>query len=272
MPDIGKLRQISQGEIRISSVTGAPVRPASVPRAQVVVRALPKLGAIRGDAELIHQWHVDERLVRDKLVENLPEYSTTARTIVTGANLTPTVTLDYTQYNYYTVLYGLAIPIYNTETKRKGRCDFGASVALHEIVEIPAGEIVTADGSTAYTSRNVTVTGHGSLGRELYWTSATGISVASNVTYGAYVTAQAPSVSSGVMTCKAPNYGIRGNTSQMTSAAWAEMTDIREQWILEVYRAPKGDTVDGWGLTSAGRWLMQRIREHQGKLYREGTT
>lgn len=201
--------------------------------------------AIRPDAELVQRWVVDERYVED-LAKTLPSYTTTATTLITGANLTPTITLDYTNYSYYYDFRALSIPIYSTTTKVKGRCDFTFATYHYDFVEIPANEIVSMDGSKAYTSRSVASTGAGSSGRTLYWTSATAIAVVTNTNYGPAQSAQAPTISSGVLTVKAPNYTIRGSTTYMTSSAWSSLTDIRYQWIAEVWRAPKGGTFDGW--------------------------
>ncbi len=213
---------------------------------------------MRPDAELVHSWSADELIVED-LELTLPAYATSAKTIRAGAALSPTITIDRDNYNYYVIMRGLSIPIYNTETKVKGRCEYGASSYLYEFVHIPANEIKTLDGSKAITSLGMTVTANGSVGRELYWSSATAITVAANVTYGAYVTGVAPTISGTTMTVKYPTYGIRGNTNQMSSGAWENMTDIREQYVVEVWRAKKG-TVDGWGLTTDIRSILADVR------------
>lgn len=218
----------------------------------------PQKYVIRPDAELLHRWTGDELIVAD-LGLTLPAYATSAKVIKTGAALSPTITVDYTNYDYYVTMRGLAIPIYNTTTKVKGRCDYGASGYLYELIVIPANEIQTLDGTKKYTSRNAVVTANGSVGREMYWTSATAIGLANNVTYGAYVTGQAPTISGTTLTVKAPVYGIRGHTSQMTSTAWGQMTDIREQYVIEVWRAPKDD-IEGWGLTTSIRDVVEAVQ------------
>lgn len=207
----------------------------------------PQNYIIRPDAELIQTWTADECIVAD-LGLTLPAYATSAKTIKTGATLSPTVSVDYTHYCYYVIMRGIAIPQYSTTTKQKGRCDFGASTYLYELVEIPANTIKTIDGTKTYTSRNALLQAS-NIGRELYWTSATAIGVNVNTTYGAYVAGQSPSISGTTLTIKAPNYGIRGHTTYMTSGAWGTMTDIREQYVIEVWRAPKGE-VDGWQMST----------------------
>lgn len=213
---------------------------------------------MRPDAELVHTYSADELLVEDRGVA-LPAYATSAKVLVTGANLTPTVTVDYSKYDYFITMRGLAIPQYNTTTKQKGRCDYGASSYLYELAVVPANEIKTIDGSKTYTSRNAVIAGHGNAGREVYWTSATAIGVANNVTYGAYCTGQTPTISGTTLTVKAPVYGIRGNTSQMTSGAWGTMTDIRFQWVIQVWRAPIAELA-GWEHTNAIRSIFEDVR------------
>lgn len=223
--------------------------------------AVVKQFGVRGDAELVQSYGADELLVED-LETALPAYSTTAKTIKTGASLTPTVTLDYANYNYYVVMRSLTIPIYNTTTMQKGRCDYTTNAYHYEIVEVPANEIQTIDrAKTVSTSRSVSVTSMGSVGREVYWTSASAVTFVTNSTYGAQCTGQAPTVSNGVLTVKAPNLTIRGSTTYMTSGAWGNMTDIRYQWVAEVWRVPKGNTTDGWQFTQNIRHVFANVRD-----------
>lgn len=213
---------------------------------------------MRPDAELVHTYSADELIVED-LGLTLPAYSTSAKVIKTGAALTPTVTVDYTHYDYFITMRGLTIPQYNTTTKQKGRCDYSATSYVYELAVVPANEIHTIDGTKTYTSRNAVITAHGSAGREVYWTSATAMTVANNATYGAYCTGQAPAISGTTLTIKAPVYGIRGNTNQMTSGAWGTMTDIREQWVIQVWRAPSAELA-GWEHTNAIRSIFEDVR------------
>lgn len=203
---------------------------------------------MRPDAELVQRWTGDEKVVED-LGLTLPAYATSAKTINTGAALSPVTAMDL-DYRYYVAYFCLSEPIYSTETKVKGRCEYGASAFIYEIALIPANAIQTLDGSKAYATRQIVAQSDGSIGRELYWTSATAIGVANNTTYGAYCSGQAPTISGTNLTVKAPIYGIRGNTTYMASGAWSSMTDIREQYVIEVWRAP-ADACDGWGLATA---------------------
>lgn len=225
--------------------------------AGVVTGSSPIPVVLRPDAELVQRWTGDEKIVED-LGLTKPAYKTSAQTIKTGAALSPVVAMDL-DYRYYVAYFCLSEPIYNTETKVKGRCEYDASTFLYEIALIPANAIQTLDGTKSFATRQLVAQSNGSIGREVYWTSATAIGVANNTTYGAYCSGQAPTISGTNLTVKAPIYGIRGNTTYMTSGAWSSMTDIREQWIVEVWRAP-AEACAGWGLATAMLDILEDVR------------
>lgn len=258
------VKRISQGTIHAVFVTGGTLHAVKADMAHVDYPFVPQLAVIRPDAELLHRWEADDLLIAD-LGKTLSAYSTKAKTLVTGTALAPTITMDFANYNYYVVMRGLGIPQYNTETKQAGRCDYCASAYLYEVVQIPSGELAAVDGSKAL-GQSVVIQSHGSIGREVYWTSATAMAVATNVTYGTHVLAQAPVISGTTLTVKAPNYGITGNTKQMTSGAWAHITDIRYEYVIEAYRAPKGRGQDGWGLNTSLRHILECVRDKDGAL------
>lgn len=209
---------------------------------------------LRPDAELIQSYSDDQWLVADAGIE-LPAYSTTAKTLKATSNLTPTITMDYTAYDYYVVERTLAIPAYSADTKAKGRNEFFASSYIYEIVDIPANSFV-ADGGKAVTSRTVAAAGQGFV-RMLYWSSATAIALYTATTYGIAMGVTAPTIASGVLTIKTPTWLIRGNTTYLTSAMWALLTDIRFQYVIDVYRAPKANlNIDGWGTTQNFKHIL----------------
>ncbi len=219
----------------------------------------PKKFAMRPDAELVQTYSADYLAVADRGL-TLPSYSTSSQTIVASQTLSPTVPLDFTNYNYFVTMRGLTIPQYNTTTKQKGRCDYTATSYVYELVVLPANDAHTIDGTKSYSGRGTLVFSHNSIGRELYWTSATAVSLNSSATYGAYASGAQPSVSGGsTLTIKSPTCGIRGDTSFMTSGAWSTMTDIRYQWIIEVWKAPLTE-VPGWEHTNAIRSIFADVR------------
>lgn len=208
--------------------------------------SLLKMGVVRPDAELVKTYTYDKKMVADEQ-KTLPAYNTSAQTIMASASLSPTVSMDNTNYDYYVLVRGLIIPIYNTTTKAKGRPDYGVTSAVFEIAQTPASSFTTIDGTKTYTSQYITVTTAGILYRMPYWTSGSAIAVY-NGTYGTYIVPAAPTVSGSTLTLKSPAPTMRGSTTYFTSGRWAEVTDLRMQYRIEVYRAPKGNYgLDGWG-------------------------
>lgn len=213
---------------------------------------------MRPDAELVQRWTKDELVVED-LGLTIPAYATSAKTIKTGANLSPAVAMDL-DYVYYIAVFALSTPIYDTETKAKGRCDYTAAAYLYEVAHFPASTFHTLDGTKAHTSRQLVVQANGSIGREMYWTSATAVGINNANTYGANATGVAPTISGTSLTAKYPTYGIRGSTTYMTSGQWSHITDIREQWVVEVWRAP-AEGCAGWGLSTAMLDIAQDVAD-----------
>ena len=208
------------------------------------------LGTLRPDAELIKTYTYDKLINNDEEI-TIPAYTTTATTLLASVNLSPTISLDYANYNYYILERFLTIPIYKDSvknTKAKGRVEYCATSQIYEVAEIPANNFIAlVDGTTKYTSRTLTNTAQ-AFTRLLYWSSATAVTPYSTAAYGTYQTVTAPAVSSGVLTLKSPAFGIRGHTTYFTSTFMNGLSDIRYQYVIEVYRAPKNNlNLNGWG-------------------------
>lgn len=205
-----------------------------------------KMGVIRPDASLIKTYTYDKLAVTDEEL-TIPAYTTSSTTIQAGQSLSETVALDFSTYDYYMLQRYLTIPVYNTDTKEKGRPEYSYGSVLAEIIVNPADTAKTLDGTKSYGTAVIATNNMGAY-RMLYWSSATAISLYNTYTYGVYQYFAAPTISSNVMTVKGPAKMIRGSTTYMTSSAWGKMTDIRCQYVIDVYRAPKGNlNLDGWG-------------------------
>ena len=211
-----------------------------------------KMGVLRPDAELVQTWSYDKLWVTDDK-QTIPEYTTSSTTLYTSAAITPTATLDLNTYCYYVLFRCITIPIYNTDTKSAGREDYSVSNTLYEIVDIPANIIQSISG-TKYASRASAVVTAGSIVRSPYWTSNSAIKIYTASSYGVHQTAAAPTLSSSssatpTLTIKDPNLVIRGSSTYLSSTHWATMTDIRRQYVIQLYRSPKGNAnLDGWGV------------------------
>ena len=93
--------------------------------------------AIRPDAELLQTYTYDKLLVEDLSIA-MPSYSTTAKTLVASASLSPTITVSYADYDYREVVRMLAYPIYKDGTSIvTGRLEYWAGILMYDLVEIP---------------------------------------------------------------------------------------------------------------------------------------
>lgn len=203
--------------------------------------------AIRPDAELVQSYTFDQHAVADMGL-TIPSYTTTAQTLKAAANLSPTVTMDLTNYRYTVVERFLTIPEYSVSTKGKGRQEYTACSYIYDIVRIAANEFqAIIDATKKMTSAQNLISTH-SLYRLLYWSSSSAIALYATNSYGAYMTPTAPAVSGSTLTVKAPAFGIRGSTTYYTNTYMNATTDIRYQYVIEVYRSPVGNlNIDGWG-------------------------
>ena len=191
-------------------------------------------------------------MIADEVLTSIPAYTTTATTLVASADLSPTITLDYSTYNYYILERCLTIPTYSISTKAKGRVEYHAVSKAYEVTEVPADNFITLiDSNVKLTSRSVTLTDAGVFHRLYYWSNGTTTVAYSSSSYGTYQAVVAPTISSGILTLKTPTFGIRGHTTYFTSTFFNAVTELRYQYVIEVYRAPKANlNLDGWGLTT----------------------
>lgn len=222
-----------------------------------------KYGVLRADAEKVKTVAYDRKAVADEQL-TLPEYNTTAQTIKASTDL-DTYTIDYTTYNYFILERFVSTPTYSTTSKAKGRVENWFGSYLYEIFEIPANSFATQDKSKYYTSRSASMYASGAAPRLVYWSGASAISAYASAAYGVYQTVTAPTLSSGVITLKSPVWGARGHTTYFTSTFMNALTDIREQCIIEIWRVPKGASIDGWGMTSQMLHMIADINS-TGKL------
>ena len=60
---------------------------------------------------------------------------------------------------------------------------------------------------------------------------------------------------------------IRGNTSYYTSTYFNATTDIRYQYVIQVYRAPKNTlNKDGWNITQGVKTIVDCVNNNNKKL------
>ena len=220
-----------------------------------------KMGTMRNDAELVQTWSQDAMFGG-----TIPAYSTSAQTLIAGANLTPTASLALADYNYYVLIRALTIPSYNTAVIEKSRNEYSVTSSMYEIVEIPAGTFKTLDGSKTYNTRSTNILSAGAAYRMLYWSSATAVALYTS-TYGVYQSPTAPTIASLTLTIKNPSLQMRGSTSYLTQSVWGTITDIRYQYVIELYRAPKGNlNLNGWGMYTQAMHIVDCVNTANHKL------
>lgn len=211
-------------------------------------------GVMRPDASLVNSWSYDKMMYADEGISP-KSYTTTSTTVKDSVDLSPTATLDLTNYNYYVAVRMATIPAYSITTKGKGRQEYSLNSAFYEITSIPANTMhALIDTTKYYTSAATNVHQAGNLAREVYYSSSSAISTYASASYGYNQTVTPPTLSSSVLTIKSPAFIVRGNTTYFTNTYMNAVTDARYQYVIELWRAPKANlNLDGWGLTQ--QWL-----------------
>ena len=193
--------------------------------------------AIRPDAEHLQTYTYDKYAVADEGL-TLPAYATTAKTIKAAANLTPTITVDMNNYRYFVVERFLSIPEYSITSKGKGRAEYTWCSYFYEVTQAAANEFPTIIDPTKKITSAQILWASNQLYRLLYWTSSSAIALYATNGYGVYQTPSTPSLSGTTLTIKSPVLGARGSTTYFTSTYMNALTDIRYQYVIDVYRAP----------------------------------
>lgn len=256
---------IPQGEVSITANGTADVTQYAT--ANVNVKPTLKYGVMRNDAELVKTYSFDKMAV-DDLELTIPAYTTTATTIKASEALEETYTVDFSNYNYYILERVLTIPVYSVSTKGKGRQEYHVNSALYELTEIPANSFqAIIDTSVKFTSRIATLVASASYYRLLYWSSGTALAAQSTQAYGMYQAVVAPTISSGVITMNSPTFGARGHTTYFTSTYMNALTDVRLQYVFEIYRSPKNNlNLDGWGSAQNMMHIIECANSNTHKL------
>lgn len=200
--------------------------------------AVPQIQQIilRPDAELVQSWTYDKRIVADEGV-TLPAYTTVNQTLKATEQLDE-ITADVDHYRYYVTARSLVIPEYNTTNTGRGRFEWSSMIASHGFVFTPMAELhPLIDGEYTIATNSAAVQGGASY-RGLYFTSATGISIYATTTYGIWTSYAAPTYVIGKMRISSPSLTMRGQPNILDEPYWEALTDIRFQYIIEMWRVP----------------------------------
>lgn len=202
-----------------------------------------KKGVLRPDAELVDKWTMDKYAVAD-LGLTIPAYSTSNVTLKAAANI-DTYTGDPLNYRYFITERMLTIPEYSITTLAKGRQEYSLGFAQYEWLYNPLGQmptIINPSKTYGVYSQMQSAT----LGREIYWSSATAVGCYTSSAYSANQAFAAPTIASNkTITIKSPSIAIRGHATYLAQTFFDAITDIRCQYVIELWRVPLTG-VDGW--------------------------
>lgn len=235
----------------------------NIPTATVILKPF----LIRPDAQLVKTISYDKYINADEGI-TIPAYTTSSTTLLaSNANL-DTYTIDYVNYNWFILIRTLTTPEYSVTTKAKGRTEYAIGSAMYEIAEVPANTFhALLDPTKFYTSRTASILAVGAFSRLVYWSSGTAITAYASAAYGTAQTIVAPTLSSGVITFKSPTFIIRGSSTYLSSTYFNALTDIRYQYVIELYRAPKNNlNINGWGQTQQALHMIECAQSNTGKL------
>ena len=214
------------------------------------------VGALRPDAELWKTYTYDKYVVRDGVIASIPAYSTSSLTLVASATL-ETLTLDTSTYDYIAVCYALVIPVY--ANKGGKGTEYFTQSKVFEIAELSDGIKRIGGGSSGASFANA-IKYMSNIINLYSEADGSGAAVSTSAGYGVTTTIQALNISNNSWTIATPTLNMRGSTTQMTQAAWGTLTDIRWQYIIKIYRAPKSNQgVNGFSITSMTNHVQQCV-------------
>ena len=207
------------------------------------------VGALRPDAELVHSWTYDRYIVQDEGV-TIPSYSTSVKTLKASETLASGIAHDFSTYNYFFVCKGLATPVYSNEVPLYGRQYYGMKLSRGELYALSPSEAID---SMKYSSKKIIPTGTVNTVIHVYNDSSAERVNVIGTAYGANFGSEQISMLATNYSMKAssPALRLQGHKTYFSSAVWACLEDVRYQYILELWRSPKGNlNIDGFNFYS----------------------
>lgn len=207
-----------------------------------------KMGVLRSDAELLDSWTYNKLIVDDEEV-TIPDYSTSTRNVISSSS--DSASVDRETYDYAVTYRAMARPIYSNTEPAKAREEYFVASGIYEILSYPS-KIYVPNGPVVNASNRIISQDEA---RMLYWNSATTMANGYLTTrYGAYTMITAPTISGtpseGTITVNFPYLAMRGSTTYLDSTNWGLITDIRFQYVVELWRISKNNQVQGFSVGS----------------------
>ena len=169
--------------------------------------------------------------------------STTAKTIVATANVSPTVAIDLANYEYYIVWECGCTPAYTGEPTLKAHALLTKCYLVQEVCKRPSS---WANIQANAFNGNACVTLYTGNFERYYGTTQGSVTYSWNVSYGFYFAATAATFAnstadSTTMTIKTPTFNARCSTSYMSTGNAALVDQANSDWYIKgkLYRVTK---------------------------------
>lgn len=238
---------------------------AAIPETEVEL----KRGVIRPDAELVETWSYDKLWLAEE-GGTLPAYSTSAVTLKASEQLEVEHEWELDDYKYFVTARALVIPIYSTDNIARGRVEWSETHGAWELVYPDSGAFrALVDPAKSYRARALGwVASGGTFSRMPYFSNNLGtMSVYSANSYGIWCTVQAPTYVSSELKINSPNFTLRCQANVFDQPFYEALTDIRFQWVIELWRVPVGSlNVDGWSANQQMDHILDCVYSTDHKL------
>ena len=213
-----------------------------------VVRDLFKRGVIRHDAELVYSYTYDRNIVRDEGI-TLPQYTMNLIRLKESEELSSTIPFD-SNYYYLVLSRMLTIPIYSINVGGQGREEYCYTTQGYELIYFPSGTFKTLNNGTEYGFPVYSFNSRGGITEQMTWISDTDIDVYSVNSLGVTQIPRSPGLGSSSIFVYSPTFQIRGNDFYFSETYYNALTDVRFQYVIEVWRVLRGSmNSNGWTTT-----------------------
>lgn len=214
-----------------------------------------KRGILRPDATIFKSWAYDKKLVEDEEIA-IPAYDSSASKTLIASDTIEDLSLDYEHYKYFVIQKALSIPEYGNNSTGRGRFEWSMGFGCHELVWDSMTHYQTLVGNETAKTHSVSFMG-GINNKGVYWNSASTATLYNATTYGIWLSLITPSYASGTVKISSPNFVMRGQPNILDQPFWEALTDIRLQYVIELWRAPVGNlTYDGWSAAQTSDLIL----------------
>lgn len=223
---------------------------------------------LRPDAEVVESWTYDKLWIADE-GETLPAYDTTQHVLRDYEELNIEHEWDLGNYKYFLLNRSLVIPYYNTNEIARGRVEWSSSCSAYELTRFDGDNFFTLiDPTKAFAGTPTSWISTGvQFPRTVYFSSASAVSVYISTSYGLWCVFTSPSYVGNVPTIMSPQFVFRCQGNIFDKPFYEALTDIRFQYIIELWREPIGSlSYDGWVVTQTQGVILDAIKSQDHKL------